>query len=452
MAPVNNIPSQSTLRMLLERLNWPVRMVRWMAAREYAALLSSPTQSKRAAAVYLEWLSKRTLENQVISGLAVLLCASHSALPPFAEVATHINRRSLLSDILLQEIYHLRIGAPGWAYPHSGAVPDSFNIKKYFDEHKSAHVPFIISNHIAELERRTGFPFMRQWAFEWQNLMDATKAPYSDFPYHFVGSYLRTGVIGQFDQAQADVYRSAYLRALAFGVVEGIIPGQSAAFYALDCLPLNRGLLDLKPIQRPVWLGVIPERCCAPESNLEALTRELVKSGSDARDVRPVSLHIPINADLNQFGELLISAVLATKEFVPKDDDDGYFDRQALWIVDDHLSYAGPLDKEDHKHYISSGQMGACLPVCLSLTPLPFGFWHGEYFHSGMTLPAAYNFEMPPDVTCLTNEIVISREGSRLGSLAVWHDHWTPLYAKNGNTRCGMVTELRLSDLADAQD
>jgi hypothetical protein len=33
--------TDSTLHFLLERLNWPVRLVRLVAAREYAALLSS---------------------------------------------------------------------------------------------------------------------------------------------------------------------------------------------------------------------------------------------------------------------------------------------------------------------------------------------------------------------------------------------------------------------------
>jgi hypothetical protein len=52
-------PTNSTLRVLLERLNWPVRLVRLVAAREYAALLSSSTCGERAAAAYLRWLAAR---------------------------------------------------------------------------------------------------------------------------------------------------------------------------------------------------------------------------------------------------------------------------------------------------------------------------------------------------------------------------------------------------------
>lgn len=94
MAPVAST-IDATLRVLLERLNWPVRMTRLVAAREYAKLLSSPAFGKKAAAAFLHWLSTRALESQVATGLAVLLCADAKALPPFREyVRPFTSRRS----------------------------------------------------------------------------------------------------------------------------------------------------------------------------------------------------------------------------------------------------------------------------------------------------------------------------------------------------------------------
>jgi hypothetical protein len=92
---------------------------------------------------------------------------------------------------------------------HSGLPPPDFEIEKYFDDHKSAQVPAVFRLNMERLERKYGFPFSRQWAFEWRAVMDSTGSIYSDYPYHFVGTLLRSEVTGQFDLAQSDVYRSA---------------------------------------------------------------------------------------------------------------------------------------------------------------------------------------------------------------------------------------------------
>ena len=43
------VETESSLRMLVERLNWPVRLVRWQIARQLGALLSSGDCSELAA-------------------------------------------------------------------------------------------------------------------------------------------------------------------------------------------------------------------------------------------------------------------------------------------------------------------------------------------------------------------------------------------------------------------
>jgi hypothetical protein len=39
-------------------------------------------------------------------------------------------------------------------------------------------------------------------------------------------------------------------------------------------------------------------------------------------------------------------------------------------------------------------------------------------------------------------------KGTSVAKVSIWHDHWTPLYARDGgHTRCGVLTEMTASHL-----
>jgi hypothetical protein len=450
MAPVAST-IDVTLRVFLERLNWPVRMVRVVAAREYAELLSSSTHGKKAAAAFLHWLSTRALESQIATGLAVLLCADARALPPFQDICKAIHQPSIIADLLLQHIYGFGKRKAGWLSAHSGPVPEDFVPEKYFEDHKTAHVPLHFSGQVERLESKFWFPFARQWAFEWRTLMDREDMNYSDFPHHFVGNLARSGIIGQFEVAQSDVMRSAYLRMLACAVSEDAMTAQQAGFYAMDCLPVNRGLFRIKPIGRPTWLSNFPEECCAEEASLEAGARQLIAKNINSPGMRPVKLVTPISADLFEFGDLTISAVMVTSDFVPPEMEEPYFAPGALWSLPDAITFEGPLGEQDMTRVTVEGKAGRCTPVCNDIFPLPFGYWLSDYIVVGYALPAPYLFSEPPSVRCDERGIEVRSHNATVGRLSIWLDRWTPLYAKGGgDTRCGILTEMGEADLDQA--
>jgi hypothetical protein len=219
---------EHVMRVLLERLNWPVRFVRWRAAKEYADLLSSP-QRKVATRVYLDWLKNRKLESEVVSGLSILLGMEPGSLPRAEEVKANIHKSSILADFLFQRVYHKVLG--GWVTANSGAAPRDYEPDKYFDEHKGQFVPLLLYNEFKRLEEDHGLPFIQQWAYEWRKVMNETGSPHSSFPYHFMdAAKSRAGIVGQFSQAQCSVYRSAYLRTLSFAVQEWEMPRNDALF------------------------------------------------------------------------------------------------------------------------------------------------------------------------------------------------------------------------------
>jgi hypothetical protein len=439
--------SEHAMRVILDRLNWPLRLVRWQAAKEFSKLFSSP---KRALAtqVFLDWLQSRQFETEILAGMAVLMCAKPADLPAADSVKDNIKKPSILGDLLYQRIYGKILG--GWQVNHSGPAPSDFEADDYFEEHKGQVIPLILSSDFQRLQDKQGLPFQEQWAFEWQTLMGSTNSPYSSFPYHFIDSAKgREGIAGQFSQSQCNVYRSAYLRTLAFAVDQWHMPRNLAVIVAARCLPLSKGINMLRPVARPAWLKDIPEQCCKPGASLEHLARRLIKKSLGSSGMQPASLRVPISNAVAEFGELSIEGVYVTKDFEPKPDFVDDHTRMLLWPITDLISFEGDLPEQDIEEYRIEGKTGSCVPICLNVWPTDFGFWQNDYIHLGFAFPAPYNFPSPVSVESAKGWVGFSAAGKRIGYWKTWHDNWSPIHAKDGHTRCGGLTELK-SSLLDA--
>ena len=439
---VSLAPPRDTIRILVERLGWPVRMARWQAAREFGALLSDAEHGSSASEIYLEWLSERLLESEVVSGLVVLLCARRDDLPTLAAVAATIQRPSVLADEMLRFAYGSANTMDTWRKAHSGLAPPSFEPDSYFLKHKTAHAPPILSNTLDRIERKCGLPFFRQWAHEWQTLMETTKAPRSGFPYFFCNSMeKRSGLSGQFSQRQCDVYRSAYLRALACAVDHWEFPSDVAKLMSLVTLPASPGFLQVGPTRRPDWIGNIPDRYFDRSISASTMIEELTRRGASESGMRTIHFRLPLSMEVAEHSELSVTAVLVTGDFVPGADLDEALRLSLLWDLNGGILVEGPLPQRSIGEFIICGDAGSCAPLSLEVMPKPFGFWHSDYFQAGVRLPAPYAFDREMKISCHQDGISMTQNDTLCGTWRVWHDHWTPLCAKGGATRLGMLTE-----------
>lgn len=441
---------EGTLRMLVERLLWPVRMVRWRVAQQYGALLATKRTRDPALAVYLEWLTKRRLESEVVSALSILKCVPYSELPPFSEVCGAVNAPSVLADAIFQQVYGYGNRCGGWSSAHSGEAPASFEQPKYFVRNKGAHVPLILWNTLSRLHARTGIDFPKHWAFEWQSIMDRTDSPHSDYPYYFVEStYRQAGVSGQFSLRQDDVFRSAFIRTVAFGVSKGM-PSRYAHGLACETLTLNSELANLNPVSRPVWLSNLPEQCCADGADLETLVRKIIVAGSSSNGRLPISLKIPISAEVEKFAELEIAAVLATADFKCSSPNLHALGRN-LWVLGEPSAFSGPLPEDDITTCTFAGDVGDCVPLAMTLYADPMGFWHVDYFSVGIALPMSCILPGPATIACRPQSLDVEVGGGSVAKWTVWHDNYSPLHAPEGHPRCGMLTVLDLPLVAQAE-
>ncbi|WP_110787752.1 NACHT domain-containing protein [Rhodopseudomonas palustris] len=438
------------LELLFERLNWPVPMVRWRAAKEIRNLLNDPATMKNAGSLLLDRLEACRTESETCSLLTIIFLTDPAGQPSRADVADRLHKPSALSDALLHQIYATDLDPKAWSSAHSGEAPGDFEPDGYFEEHKTAHVPPILSNNLGRLEARIGKPFLRQWAYEWKQLRERLDTRFTRYPYYFddVGE-VRGGIVGQYLQRQNEIYRSAYLRVFALAVDLWGMPAKLAAEYCSDNAPAIAGLFELEPGKRPDWLADIPERFLAAEPDFKDVVLELVKAG-EIGSRKMVSLSTPFRKDAALYGHLSVTAFFVTDDFKLSDDRDLY-EPSTILPLSDYFDPRGRQLALPEDSPAQEGAEGEAVPVCETLLPIPFGYWQSDYYSRGLSVPASYWLPEDAVLQCGPSALELSSVGSPVASTQIWHDDWTPRYPRGGHTRCGVVSYLDASLLSKAQ-
>ncbi len=439
------------LSFLFERLKWPVPMSRWRTAKEIRNLLNDPGTRSSTEDALLDYLDQCNTESEVCQILTIVFLTSPDGRPLRTVLASRLHCPSILADIILERTYGQGHGIGGWRQAHSGRAPADFESDSYFEEHKTAHVPPILMNNLTKLELLSGYPFLQHWAYEWKTLRDKLGTHYTRYPYYFDNvSDARAGIIGQYWQRMSEVYRSAYLRTLAYAVSELRMPQRIAEGSCVDIVHGIAGLFDVEPVARPVWLSDFPERFCAPGANFSPIVRELVQTAR-AEGMMLVSLHTPVTSLVQKYADLTLSAHLITPDYeLP---DSAYlYEKNLLLFVNDTFELKGPPEEITIEEASSGGKTGDEVAVCNSLIPIPFGTWQSDYLSIGLKVPASYTVPKT-EIRCTRESIdCIASDGKIASRTRIWNDNWTPLYPKGGSTRCGTATMIDQELLTDAME
>tara|TARA_E500000318_G_scaffold1962_1_gene2597 strand:- start:1361 stop:2797 length:1437 start_codon:yes stop_codon:yes gene_type:complete len=437
--------SPIALSLLMDRLSWPVKMVRWKAAKAIRMLVENEETNAECIDSLLSWIASRVFESEVISGLSILLILKPSSRPSFERVCASIARPSLLSELLLERIYEGR-RCGGWEKGHSGNAPKYFVPARYFEEFKKVHVPPIFTHNVDNLERQNGLPFAVQWAYEWQLLTEATQTAKTNYAHHFGDFGLQqAGIGGQFCQRQGEVYRSAYLRMLSYAANVWGMPPRYAANYLFNALSLLPGLFDVEPQQRPSWLGDLPSAILRDDGNLVDVGKAIVAAGRQCENCL-VALGTPFPVGEMEFGDLELLSFFVSEDFEPE------FEQKLQAPLDIYfpgdLTFGGVRKPLEMK--VVPGKLGTAISVCADTQPVLRGFWHDDYFQRGLLLPASYCFDVETTLHAGTDGLNVTCESGQVAQATFWHDAWTPLYAKGSPTRCGIATFMRRDALKQA--
>jgi hypothetical protein len=251
--------NKDLLPLLFSRLTWPSVMARERACVEIAKLYASPQLSREFAEFLVEWIRSQHTETACGLGLLVMLRAQMegtgaTALPAVAELEALIPWPSLQSWLLFAEYEPDRQPKIDLARCHSGDPPASFSPPDFFQLHVRGFVPPIYDNWATTLESRRFISFPRQWAFEWECVLRRRPLQLSTDSLQFwISDRGEDGRLFAMDSPMSEVYRSAYLRALAWAVDSRRLPWVDALWLASETVPIDLDLWKVLPGRRPSW-------------------------------------------------------------------------------------------------------------------------------------------------------------------------------------------------------
>ena len=266
------------LRILIARLGWPSTSARWWSMQELAARLGKAAIRDETEYALLQQLSSRKLEAEVVEVLCIFWMATQAyGYSPSLKLAESIPKSSILSDLLLESF-----GMFAEDDEELEEAPDDFEIPQDFDGVQGSDLPRMFRTSMGELESRTGFPFVRQMAFEWAaNRSAYPDAPFQGDPWHF-SRPLGDGFIGQLSSRTALRAISAYLRTLAVAEEFWGMPTDRAEARALLALPVHPTLALLRP-QRPVWFPAATDF----DGDIEAIESSVRGLEAHVKKIRP---------------------------------------------------------------------------------------------------------------------------------------------------------------------
>lgn len=257
------------------RLGLPIPLAKLVTIQAIASALNDDATAEIYADALIEWIATRKLESQCLEALCPLLITEPKPAL-FERVQKAIPRRSLASDLLMSIVTNTPAVASSWAGSHSGSSQGHFDLAK---EEKalraSSFIPPVFTHKLEELQELSGYPFLRQWAFEYRALLDRTGIRSDGHLDYFFDS--ERSNTGQFVAHHGHLARSAYLRTLMYAIQRWKMPNDDAFHYASVALPAEPIFLRVAPQSAPAWTPFVHGRSSADISDPHTFARTVIQ-------------------------------------------------------------------------------------------------------------------------------------------------------------------------------
>jgi len=439
----------------LSRLRLPVPSAKLAVVHSMAKILGDPEYGEILWNELLDWLARLELESEVIEALCIPVLAKHSEYVDVGALQRVVDRPSPLSDVYLSEISGRPLLINSWAKSHSNEVPPLFSSQSILDKIKSRRlVPEILVNRIKRLERNSGHPFLKQWAYEFQRLVDKLgEQPSGDFGYFIKDNLDRSH--GHFISGDGHLARSAYLRTLSLAFDCWEMPEDLTFQEATYATPTDLTFLKMLPSDPPSWNDTIcnntPYKLEEWKNLLSTIVDNLAKNAFEL-----LHLNLPLSSTVHYQAEVEVVSCL----FIGKEPDP-----EEVFNVHQFLPGKAELPRMNNGEISNPHQDpgvpfpcsagGFILPALIPSVSRYVGYFHTELIQRIPYLPA--NYSGPTDF------IARPRQGGMdlicgeqfVGEISYWNWRWSPTFDKALGPQCGIsltVSKDICSELLNVPD
>lgn len=414
------------LELLFVRLRWPVASARWWVMQELADLLATPALGDQVLARLTHELRECRLEAEAAEVLSIFWMAFHQGWVAPKDLGDAVLRPSMLTERLLAD---MKLAAQAGVMPPLVAAPGDYQVTEEFERRQGRDVPRIHYSTVTRLERRFGFPLVRQMAYEW----DQSKDAYPDSPFqgdlvYFVRPAGDNG-IGSFADRTSLRMMTAFIRTMEVARSIWRAPDELALWFARRALPLEPTFAFLRP-NRPAWL---PALSLAVAQDACSISGFIVDAHAALEAFEPQAALLALVTPLHVSNfEMVELTVVRWRRW-----GSTTFEASDLWArytARQHRAY-GDFDSDDWglQSSISSlpleqvvDEESNAAPMAAHLSMERIGYLQRDLFPERFYLPV---------VTGMTEDLIAEPSGGTLGimasgdavaNLSYWTAGWSP--------------------------
>lgn len=420
------------------RLRLPVPMAKLQVIHQVANALTDEKTSQPTWQALLRWLRALRLESEVLEALAIVVMARGSAVLSSADLRAAIDAPSVLSDLFIGHAFKTPVLVHSWLKAHSGEVPRFYQQQELTEELASGvFVPPVLIHRLQSLERRSHKPFVAQWTYEFERLIERGDSN-DDGHFGFFLPHDDRSEAGQFIARRGQLARSAFLRTLALAGDVWDMPIHEVQATAIFASPTDLSLLPMLPGEVPQWAKSIHDASPGSADEVAGLAASVMREVHEHQNGALLHLNLPLHSGSLYHGELEIVSILASDEAVDTEEvlrvHDFLPGRMFVPRADDLTLRVDPLEPEAA---FPTKAGGLLRPVLLPMVSDSVGYLQADLVARMPRLPAHHS-ENPLIVTPRKGGADVLLSGTTVGELRHWSWKWRPTYPKCMGSRTGV--------------
>lgn len=429
------------------RLALPIPTAKLLTAQEFAKALSTSAGRQVGWPALLEWMGTRKFESEVLEGLVPVVisrCTSQEA----NELRKTIQRPSLAMDVMLAAATGQSVLLPSWQGCHSGPAPKFAELSAEEALLESGQIlPGVFSTEFEELQDKSGKPFFRQWAYEYQTL-EVTRGFLQGEHFDYF-SKSEQGASGMVVSQRSHAARSAFLRTLAYANEYWNMPLDRALDVATAALPGEPALLRMAPGLPPRFAGKLYDAVDGNELAAESIASKVL----DALSSDPLTFPMHFSGCVYDSPTLTIDVSAFAIPMVA-----GY--EANIWVHwYQRMLGNAQLERDSSFALVISALRGRRLagdpslvaPLLAPILPKRVGYFHADLIQRSPYLPAWVPGDHPILAHPREGGMALEMDGKLVGTMRHWMANWNPLVLRDAPTGTACSTHIN-AELVDSYE